>query len=302
MISLKDLDVMSELQRSNGNVNNPPKKFVCILDDNCLISVKTRTECQKCRIEKCFTMGMKKSDNSQSNSISNSITSSSGLTSLSDESQEDIWELIDDIIDCNTDSSDDVFAHELIEINKTDTELVPISKPLTDYNGLKQLEFHRISEVINASTAFMSPLPKNIYQIENLPKFANRLIQMAENDIQNVINFTTSITGFGNMCPEDRYSRLLSAIVLFNPNRPNLIHRDIIRLEQQLYIYLLERYLLLKYGSEWESQPKVQKLMNSMKDLEIMTEIQRTPEAIDPMKKAVDLYGPLCIDLYDLKL
>ncbi|CAG2111876.1 unnamed protein product [Medioppia subpectinata] len=185
---------------------------------------------------------LEKSDNSQSNSISNSITSSSGLTSLSDESQDDIWELIDGIIDsdCNTDSSDDVFSHELIEINKTDTALVPILKPLTDYNGLKQLEFCRISE--------------------------------------------------------------LSAIVLFNPNRPNLIHRDIIRLEQQLYIYLLQRYLLLKYGSEWESQPKVQKLMNSMKDLEIMTEIQRTPEAIDPMKKAVDLYGPLCIDLYDLKL
>ncbi|CAG2113069.1 unnamed protein product [Medioppia subpectinata] len=73
----------------------------------------------------------------------------------------------------------------------------------------------------------------------------------------------------------------LSAIILFNPNLPNLIHRDIIRLEQQLleqqlYIYLLQRYLLLKYRSESESQTKLQTFMTSLKDLEIMSEIRRS--------------------------
>ncbi|CAG2170086.1 unnamed protein product, partial [Oppiella nova] len=51
------------------------------------------------------------------------------------------------------------------------------------------------------------------------------------------------------MCPGDqlaliKYGSLeLTAIVLFNPNRPNLIHRDVVKAEQQLYIYLLQRIL-----------------------------------------------------------
>ncbi|CAG2104834.1 unnamed protein product [Medioppia subpectinata] len=34
---------------------------------------------------------------------------------------------------------------------------------------------------------------------------------------------------------------LLTVIVLFNPNRPDLRHRDIINLQRQTYIYLLQR-------------------------------------------------------------
>ncbi|CAG2109623.1 unnamed protein product [Medioppia subpectinata] len=218
------------------------QKLICLSNDNCIVNEETRNNCQKCRLDKCFAVGMHKEI--MHRKVSKTFSTSSSLTSVSDESQDDLWELIDDIIDsdCNTDSSDDVFALQVMDINTTDTALVPISKPLTDYNGLKQLEFQRISELITASTVFTRPLGKNVYQIK---------------DRQECL-------------------RMLSAIILFNPNLPNLIHRDIIRLEQQLYIYLLQRYLLLKYRSESESQTKLQTFMTSLKDLEIMSEIRRS--------------------------
>ncbi|CAG2103949.1 unnamed protein product, partial [Medioppia subpectinata] len=68
-------------------------------------------------------------------------------------------------------------------------------------------------------------------------------------------------------------ANLLTAIILFNPNRKGLTHKVSIKLEQQLYIYLLQRYLLLKYGSE--SQIRLQALMTGLTDLRIATELHK---------------------------
>ncbi|XP_054155554.1 nuclear hormone receptor HR96-like [Oppia nitens] len=67
---------------------------------------------------------------------------------------------------------------------------------------------------------------------------------------------------------------LLSAIILFNPNRPNLKHRDVIKVTQQMYIYLLQRYVLLKFKSGCLSETNVSKLMNAMIDLQMISEIK----------------------------
>ncbi|CAG2100009.1 unnamed protein product [Medioppia subpectinata] len=80
---------------------------------------------------------------------------------------------------------------------------------------------------------------------------------------------------------------LLTAILLFDPNRPNLIHRDVVKAEQQLYIYLLQRYLHLKYDSK--TQSKLSQLMNILMDLQNICNIE--------MKNAYELYldsyGPI---------
>ncbi|XP_054169174.1 uncharacterized protein LOC128966351 [Oppia nitens] len=60
---------------------------------------------------------------------------------------------------------------------------------------------------------------------------------------------------------------LVTAILLFNPNRPKLQHRNTIKFNQQIYIYLLKRYLLLRYRSDSECDSKFLKLMNTFKDL-----------------------------------
>ncbi|CAG2167905.1 unnamed protein product [Oppiella nova] len=167
--------------------------------------------------------------------------------------------------------------------------LSPVFKEIIDYQGFKQLELNRISEVISASNVFIYPLSTNIYTIKDKIDYIRVAAQMAEKRIQDVITYIS------DLCPNDQYyllkygcseilsqrkwpknaSRtlshiyqyyllkygcseilslrrvtyyndktkflekicpewdwdltilnLLTTIILFNPNRPNLIHRD----------------------------------------------------------------------------
>ncbi|XP_054169196.1 nuclear hormone receptor HR96-like [Oppia nitens] len=66
---------------------------------------------------------------------------------------------------------------------------------------------------------------------------------------------------------------LLTVIVLFDPNRPNIIHREVIKLHQNIYMYLLQRYLLMKYRSEYKSKIKFLNLMNTLSEINILGEI-----------------------------
>ncbi|CAG2174244.1 unnamed protein product [Oppiella nova] len=67
---------------------------------------------------------------------------------------------------------------------------------------------------------------------------------------------------------------LLSAIVLFNPNRPNMVNREAVMAEQKMYVYLLQRYLMIKYHWEWQSKSKMANLMNSLPDLQLVSAIE----------------------------
>ncbi|CAG2103948.1 unnamed protein product [Medioppia subpectinata] len=91
----------------------------------------------------------------------------------------------------------------------------------------------------------------------------------------------------------------MMTILLFNPNRPDLKYRHYVKLEQQLYIYLLQRYLLLKYGSNYESETKLQRLMNSLKELRICSEIHKINET-EEIREDLQNYGPLVKEVYDL--
>ncbi|XP_054169180.1 nuclear hormone receptor HR96-like [Oppia nitens] len=82
---------------------------------------------------------------------------------------------------------------------------------------------------------------------------------------------------------------LLSAILLLNPKRPYLIHRDVIKSEQQLYIYLLQRYLLNRYPSESESQIKLQNLMNTLIDIQVLNEIEKR----NGIERYLQYFGPI---------
>ncbi|CAG2114821.1 unnamed protein product, partial [Medioppia subpectinata] len=94
---------------------------------------------------------------------------------------------------------------------------------------------------------------------------------------------------------DDILMDLLTAIVLLNPKRPNLLHRQTIKLEQQLY-------LLLKCGSESESKPRLQALMNSLTDLSITAESHKRYELSEVAENSalIQYYGPLFREIYDL--
>ncbi|CAG2176879.1 unnamed protein product, partial [Oppiella nova] len=69
--------------------------------------------------------------------------------------------------------------------------------------------------------------------------------------------------------------RLLTAIMLFNADRPMLAHRDAVHYQQHVYMYLLKRYLLLKYRTEYESEVKYKKLLKLLTDLQKLGQMQR---------------------------
>ncbi|XP_054169185.1 nuclear hormone receptor HR96-like [Oppia nitens] len=85
---------------------------------------------------------------------------------------------------------------------------------------------------------------------------------------------------------------LMTAIVLFNPNRPHLINKNKVGNEQQFYIYLLQRYLLYKCRSQ--SHEKLSKLMNSLIDLHIISEIEKTNGA----ENYLQYFGPILKEIY----
>ncbi|XP_054169145.1 nuclear hormone receptor HR96-like [Oppia nitens] len=63
---------------------------------------------------------------------------------------------------------------------------------------------------------------------------------------------------------------LLTAIILFDPNRPDLKHSESIKLQQQVYIYLLQRYLGIQFGSDCLAKTTFLRLLNSLNDLHII--------------------------------
>ncbi|XP_054169144.1 nuclear hormone receptor HR96-like [Oppia nitens] len=65
---------------------------------------------------------------------------------------------------------------------------------------------------------------------------------------------------------------LLSAILLFDASRPLLTHRESIKVQQQVYMYLLQRYLRMRYPSECDANIKFLRLLNSLHDLHIVNE------------------------------
>ncbi|CAG2167705.1 unnamed protein product [Oppiella nova] len=91
---------------------------------------------------------------------------------------------------------------------------------------------------------------------------------------------------------------LLTAIVLFNPDRPNLIHKDMVKLQQQMYMYLLQRYLLLKSKSECHSKEKFLRLLNTLHDLEEFNKLKMTKCA--QSRNAPEAFGPLLREILDI--
>ena len=81
----------------------------------------------------------------------------------------------------------------------------------------------------------------------------------------------------------------------------NLFNYFAIRLEQQLYIYLLQRYLRLKYRSEYESHSNLLKLLNILMDLKVLKEMQLMYIKDEEFKDFIPYCGPLAREIYDLK-
>lgn len=89
---------------------------------------------------------------------------------------------------------------------------------------------------------------------------------------------------------------ILGAVTLFNPERPNVIHQDVIKLEQDSYLFLLRRYLESIY-SGCEARSTYLNLVKKMEELHILNE-NHVRVFLDVNPKDVE---PLLIEIFDLK-
>ncbi|CAG2173030.1 unnamed protein product [Oppiella nova] len=84
---------------------------------------------------------------------------------------------------------------------------------------------------------------------------------------------------------------LLLPIILFNPDQPKLIHPETVRFQQQLYLYLLQRY-----GSECDT--KLAQILDIIQDIRQLTDIHNQ----DTRLKDPKLLGPLLREVLDIEL
>ncbi|CAG2162069.1 unnamed protein product [Oppiella nova] len=192
--------------------------------------------------------------------------------------------------------------------------VIPMFKELTDYNGLNALEVNKIGELLTTSKIFDYPATKNTIIIKEKADYMRIFSKRTDESIKEALNYCKGLTGFTSACAEDQFTLfkigcvemmllralmfynedekyfkliMISAIALFNPNRPNLKHRHNIR------------YLLLKCRSDCESQERLCQLMNTFADIYKMLELQKTLD-YEELKGYVKHSGPLIKEIYDV--
>ncbi|CAG2169373.1 unnamed protein product [Oppiella nova] len=148
--------------------------------------------------------------------------------------------------------------------------IVKMSKQLTQFNSI--CENDRISLI---KYGFLE-----LFYIRSVPIFnCQNDTWTYVMDYENSVTFSLDIMRDFPLNEWDRDQLildLLTAIILFNPERPYIRHKNTVKFQQQIYMYLLKRYLLLKYRTESESSDKFRTLMQCLHELYVMAETKRT--------------------------
>uniref|UniRef100_A0A1B0GJ43 NR LBD domain-containing protein n=1 Tax=Lutzomyia longipalpis TaxID=7200 RepID=A0A1B0GJ43_LUTLO len=85
---------------------------------------------------------------------------------------------------------------------------------------------------------------------------------------------------------------IMCAITLFSPDRPRIIHSDVIKLEQNSYYYLLRRYLESVYPG-CEARSTFLKLMQKVNELRRLNEViigvylDVNPQQVEPLLREI---------------
>lgn len=88
---------------------------------------------------------------------------------------------------------------------------------------------------------------------------------------------------------------IMCAIVLFTPDRPRIVHQDVIKLEQNSYYYLLRRYLESIYAG-CEAKSTFLKLIQKISELrKVCEEVINVYLDVNPAD-----VEPLLIEIFDL--
>ncbi|CAG2112390.1 unnamed protein product, partial [Medioppia subpectinata] len=229
--------------------------FECFFGDNCEINRLTRKFCKRCRLNRCFTVGMRNKT---------IVTKSGRLLSLKQSK--------------NIDFSEDLLyksSNALISSKRNDNKIPSIFRGFI-FN-LNDNEIKVLKELFSSVAVVRDPPTKTIaYETVCVSDAIQVLQNGADLNFPRIVKMSANINGFKELCEDDKIALLKTAcpqlmllqsifhfdfegqlwtlpideekttllrttVVLFNPNLPNLVHRDNIILQQQTYMYLLQR-------------------------------------------------------------
>ncbi|CAG2102587.1 unnamed protein product [Medioppia subpectinata] len=200
--------------------------------------------------------------------------------------------------------------------------LIPIHRPIADYsNNFNEREGVCLSELLSAMDSVRDPISPTARELTDFHHIYQIMTIRLDHGIRDIIKLSKNLTTFKAVSEMDRYILvkqscveiclmrsalvydyrtgywnifLLTAITLFNPNQPNLSNRDAVQFQQKLYLYLLRRYLQLKY--RWDSEWKFKQILNVVNDVHVLGHLQRQ-SSVD---RDPNQLGPLLTEIYDI--
>ncbi|CAG2101292.1 unnamed protein product [Medioppia subpectinata] len=315
------------------NANNF-EEMKCYFGDKCPMNVEMRTVCRKCRLRKCFAIGMRKEwilnadekekrrrkvlHNRQKRGKSDAIngsesdtttttatTTSANQPSIATQCVEtlDLVHILEDkdislekldleikqIESCLSDARPvaDNSGQEVMQMSVTSMPKHIPNDTFTSMEGMKFTEVMAVTGLIRIQMADTS------VQLYNELDVIKALMDKFDEGIREVVLAFKKFNPFQSLCKSDQISLfksaatpmsviravhcydyesenlvipLLTVIALFDSSGVDVVHRKNIRLQREIYKYLLQRYLKLKYGSEIEAKSKFTTLMKSMNE------------------------------------
>ncbi|CAG2161707.1 unnamed protein product [Oppiella nova] len=198
------------------NAMKSQDEFKCYLGSNCKMNIRDRNGCKRCRLEKCFAVGMKTSEEQKqmrksmiedNRNRKHSVATNSSRDSSDSDTSPSPQTMCNDV-SSSSGPSDDDFADILMIAKKHEMSVTPIVRPITDYsNQFNELEGKRFSELLEATKFAVIP---NDYTNTNQIILKNSLdaykVLISKNDFQitNIIKMCKCLDTFNMLCETDR--------------------------------------------------------------------------------------------------
>ncbi|CAG2107660.1 unnamed protein product [Medioppia subpectinata] len=201
---------------TNNKVLKCPSKGTCSIDK------AFRSICPNCRLNKCFTVGMKRErhrictdiiafknndNNNNFDEIEDLITETLNI------STDGLVDQMNEIENClqttYIDTNNELKSLNNIYYGKNkcqDPTLMPIIPVLTDHKGWNQMETIKLSELLTSSHVFSYPMADTRHIIRDKIEFFRVLSQYTENSISDVVKFTKGLNGFKIISAADQYT------------------------------------------------------------------------------------------------
>ncbi|CAG2105337.1 unnamed protein product [Medioppia subpectinata] len=162
-----------------------------------------------------------------------------------------------------------------------------------DYSShLNDTECHKLRTLVTLFSEPINPAiltPTGVLYCEMYATIGHNLELL----MVDVIRKCNRLDDFANICESDRYNLIKYGCVELS------YMRNISRLQQHVYMYLLQRYLLLRSGSEMDGRTKFASLMKTVIDLKYFAQKHR--ERIETFTNRNLVPNGLLTELFDLK-